>query len=111
MGKGCCPTFLCNPWHGRCLKATKPCTAYTSTHCIHMQEGRRVLILDRDLSQPDRIIGELLQVRIGIDIIIHTRTHAHAHTCMHTEHAWRLESTHGRPSCISGELLQVRCCC
>ena len=26
-----------------------------------MQEGRRVLLLERDLSQPDRIVGELLQ--------------------------------------------------
>ena len=25
--------------------------------------GRRVLLLERDLSQPDRIVGELLQVR------------------------------------------------
>jgi hypothetical protein len=26
-----------------------------------MQDGRRVLLLERDLSQPDRIVGELLQ--------------------------------------------------
>ena len=26
-----------------------------------MQEGRRILLLERDLSQPDRIVGELLQ--------------------------------------------------
>jgi hypothetical protein len=26
-----------------------------------LQEGRRVLLLERDLSQPDRIVGELLQ--------------------------------------------------
>jgi squalene monooxygenase len=26
-----------------------------------MQDGRRVLVLERDLSQPDRIVGELLQ--------------------------------------------------
>ena len=26
-----------------------------------MQNGRRVLLLERDLSQPDRIVGELLQ--------------------------------------------------
>jgi hypothetical protein len=25
------------------------------------QDGRRVLVLERDLSQPDRIVGELLQ--------------------------------------------------
>lgn len=29
------------------------------------REGRRVLLLERDLSQPDRIIGELLQVGTG----------------------------------------------
>jgi len=29
--------------------------------CIMHQEGRRVLLLERDLSQPDRIVGELLQ--------------------------------------------------
>lgn len=28
---------------------------------LGMQEGRRVLLLERDLSQPDRIVGELLQ--------------------------------------------------
>lgn len=26
-----------------------------------VQDGRRVLLLERDLSQPDRIVGELLQ--------------------------------------------------
>lgn len=26
-----------------------------------MQDGRRVLLLERDLTQPDRIVGELLQ--------------------------------------------------
>ncbi len=26
-----------------------------------MQDGRRVLVLERDLSEPDRIVGELLQ--------------------------------------------------
>ena len=26
-----------------------------------LQDGRRVLLLERDLSQPDRIVGELLQ--------------------------------------------------
>ena len=26
-----------------------------------VQDGRRVLMLERDLSQPDRIVGELLQ--------------------------------------------------
>lgn len=28
---------------------------------VLFQEGRRVLLLERDLSQPDRIVGELLQ--------------------------------------------------
>jgi hypothetical protein len=28
---------------------------------VLLQEGRRVLLLERDLSQPDRIVGELLQ--------------------------------------------------
>ena len=27
----------------------------------YLQNGRRVLLLERDLSQPDRIVGELLQ--------------------------------------------------
>lgn len=26
-----------------------------------LQDGRRILLLERDLSQPDRIVGELLQ--------------------------------------------------
>jgi squalene monooxygenase len=26
-----------------------------------VQDGRRVLVLERDLSEPDRIVGELLQ--------------------------------------------------
>lgn len=26
-----------------------------------LQDGRRVLVVERDLSQPDRIVGELLQ--------------------------------------------------
>ena len=33
--------------------------AQTSVCCL--QESRRVLLLERDLSQPDRIVGELLQ--------------------------------------------------
>lgn len=28
---------------------------------LSLQEGRRVLLLERDFSQPDRIVGELLQ--------------------------------------------------
>lgn len=28
---------------------------------VLLQEGRRVLLLERDLTQPDRIVGELLQ--------------------------------------------------
>jgi hypothetical protein len=28
---------------------------------LFLQEGRRVLLLERDLTQPDRIVGELLQ--------------------------------------------------
>ena len=28
---------------------------------LALQEGRRILLLERDLSQPDRIVGELLQ--------------------------------------------------
>lgn len=28
---------------------------------VFVQEGRRVLLLERDLTQPDRIVGELLQ--------------------------------------------------
>lgn len=39
-----------------------------------LQEGRRILLLERDLSQPDRIVGELLQpggyqklVALGLD--------------------------------------------
>lgn len=35
------------------------CTA-ASRLCV-VQDGRRVLVLERDLSQPDRIVGELLQ--------------------------------------------------
>ena len=40
------------------------------SHCLHLllqvfvallQAGRRVLLIERDLKQPDRIIGELLQ--------------------------------------------------
>ena len=28
---------------------------------MSLQDGRRVLLLERDLTQPDRIVGELLQ--------------------------------------------------
>ena len=50
------------------------CLRFKSTHCqvyvptlrgarllCTVQNGRRVLLLERDLSQPDRIVGELLQ--------------------------------------------------
>lgn len=30
-------------------------------YMMHVQAGRRVLLIERDLKQPDRIIGELLQ--------------------------------------------------
>ena len=39
-------------------KSTTTCTV-TSTS--HLQAGRKVLLIERDLKQPDRIIGELLQ--------------------------------------------------
>ena len=29
--------------------------------CFLLQEGRRVQVIERDLSEPDRIVGELLQ--------------------------------------------------
>ena len=29
--------------------------------CFLLQEGRRVHVIERDLSEPDRIVGELLQ--------------------------------------------------
>lgn len=28
---------------------------------VHFQEGRRVRVIERDLTEPDRIVGELLQ--------------------------------------------------
>lgn len=28
---------------------------------LQVQDGRRVLVIERDLSEPDRIVGELLQ--------------------------------------------------
>lgn len=31
--------------------------------------GRRVLLLERELSQPDRIVGELLQVRAELGVL------------------------------------------
>jgi len=33
----------------------------TSLQMLRLQAGRRVLLIERDLKQPDRIIGELLQ--------------------------------------------------
>lgn len=30
-------------------------------YCQHLQDGRRILLLERDFSEPDRIVGELLQ--------------------------------------------------
>lgn len=36
--------------------------AHASFPCSRLpQEGRRVLLLERDLAEPDRIVGELLQ--------------------------------------------------
>lgn len=31
------------------------------SNCFLLQEGRRVHVIERDLSEPDRIVGELLQ--------------------------------------------------
>lgn len=28
---------------------------------VHLQDGRRVHVIERDLTEPDRIVGELLQ--------------------------------------------------
>lgn len=41
-----------------------PCSSGMPLHvfaCMDEQQGRRVLMLERELSQPDRIVGELLQ--------------------------------------------------
>jgi hypothetical protein len=41
--------------------SARPPTALVCVHLPCLQEGRRVLLLERDYSQPDRIVGELLQ--------------------------------------------------
>ena len=37
------------------------CAAACATLACPLQEGRRVLVLEKSLEQPDRIVGELLQ--------------------------------------------------
>ncbi len=46
----CSPVYLCS-LHPVAVQRT----------LTALQDGRRVLLLERDLSQPDRIVGELLQ--------------------------------------------------
>lgn len=32
-----------------------------TTLCLHPQDGRQVHVIERDFTEPDRIVGELLQ--------------------------------------------------
>lgn len=51
---GCCAACESVPRHRRC-RGTMGAVV-----CL-LQDGRRVLLLERDFSEPDRIVGELLQ--------------------------------------------------
>jgi len=71
-GLGGWELMLCRQAAGRtprCAAASDALTATLTSHflcrSVALQgcSGRRVLLLERDLSQPDRIVGELLQVR------------------------------------------------